>query len=290
MAPAPAVTDLVATRAGGRHPGTSHSTGESFDPFGFSSAFDAYQRVVEDRTTVTDDVHRLLLEHDVDRVLDCAAGTGLPALDLRQRGVRIDCSDGDPEMVAQFQRNAKRNRVDDRCDVRCWSQLPELGASYDYLLCRGNSLVYATTWRGGSDVAPAHLLGKYLGSFRSVLRPGGTLHVDVPRRLDLQLSRRQLDSSPLARLVESEYEGPLRRIAVAEDVVEEETCRRWRVELEVIPETGQPVQVEFERCSSRLIVDDLEPMLVRAGFVDIERRSLSSDRPSHVTVLARNPG
>jgi SAM-dependent methyltransferase len=257
--------------------------------FGFSSLFDAYQCVVQRRDEVADDVQELLTEHSAGTVLDCAAGTGLPALDLRHRGVKIDCSDGDPEMVAQFQRNAKCLGVDDQCEVRCWSQIPTLDKRYDYVLCRGNSLVYAATWGGGSEVAPTAILRRHLASFRSALLPGGVLQVDVPRRLGLAPCDGAVENSPITRPWELEYEGPLRRIAVVEEVVEEPFSRRWRVEVEITPEGGAPVRVSFERHSSRLTVDDLVPLLAQAGFVGIEQRTLPSDRPSHITVLARSP-
>jgi hypothetical protein len=66
---------------------------------GFEAAFDYYQQVVYRADDLAEDIAALLRKHDCYRVLDCAAGTGTPALQLRAilepEGFELDCSDGD---------------------------------------------------------------------------------------------------------------------------------------------------------------------------------------------------
>lgn len=256
-------------------------------PLGFASVFDAYQCAVYDRVAVADDVHSLVRQVGATRILDCAAGTGLPALDLRARGLSLECSDGDPDMVEQFRRNAKRREVDQSCEVRLWNQLSEVAGRYDYVLCRGNSLVYAGSWRVEQRVADGRELATCLRHFASVLVEGGFLQLDVPRSLALPQCDRTVESTPASRLIETEYEEVVERIAVSEEVTELADSRRWRVEVDITSRAGELVRASFDRYSSKLTITELRPLLGRAGFEIVSEKALPSDRASHLTVLAR---
>lgn len=43
-----------------------------------------------------------------------------------------------------------------------WRNLDQIDAQYDYVMCRGNSVVYASTWTGGGQVATRSGVCRYL--------------------------------------------------------------------------------------------------------------------------------
>ena len=136
-------------------------------------AFDLYQRVVSDGDQLASGLAQLIRSTGAKRVLDCAAGSGLPALQLHQQGLDVTCSDGDLTMVKRFQYNARLLGVSDECHLVDWDDLDPDDGLYDYVMCRGDSLAYAKSWGGGSGVADVDYLSRYLEKFASVMKPDG---------------------------------------------------------------------------------------------------------------------
>jgi SAM-dependent methyltransferase len=101
------------------------------------------------------------------RVLDCAAGTGLLAVGLAQRGYEVVATDASPGMVERAAALAEERGVDVATDVRRWEELGGIG-EFDAVLCVGNSIVHAPG-RAARFAAFAGMAG--------ALRPGGTLLV-----------------------------------------------------------------------------------------------------------------
>jgi SAM-dependent methyltransferase len=100
------------------------------------------------------------------RVLDCAAGTGALAVGLALRGFDVAASDASPAMIERTRALATRHGVSLRADTRRWEDLH--GATYDAVLCVGNSLAHAAGRKGRRAA---------LTGMRRVLRPGGLLVV-----------------------------------------------------------------------------------------------------------------
>lgn len=105
-------------------------------------------------------------------VLDVACGIGLDARALTNRGLRVSAVDASAEMVA-----LTRSWVSG-CDPvppvlqSTWVGLHEHFApqTFDAVLCTGNSISHA---RSSSEMS------RWLRSFRSMLKPGGMLVLDV---------------------------------------------------------------------------------------------------------------
>lgn len=224
------------------------------------------------------------------RVLDCAAGTGFPMIDLAsdQPGeFEIHCTDGDHLMIDKLFVQAKQRGLDasaftperwpglpnqpiDReALVVDWNELGQLEGGYDYVLCRGNSLAYADTWGGRRHTASNALLKSYLERMVETVRPGGYLHVDAPHRMDLAAHT----TSACARGTK-----------IWEQVTAEDDCRQWWVAFK--PEAGSTVV--FKRYSSLLTIDRVETTLQTLGL-ETKRCELHGERAEFGVIIARRP-
>ncbi len=226
------------------------------------------------------------------RVLDCAAGTGFPAIDLAiepsLRGLEIHCSDADLEMLGVLTARAKARGIevgrltppqgaglgDDAVGgLRLeWEELHKIHGTYDYVLCRGNSLAYADTWGGGRDVTSADSIRWYLGCIATKVRPGGHLHVDAPWRLDLPRETYR----PVATGA----------VSIWEQVTTESDCRHWRVDFKLPSDDT----LRFERFSTLLTIHDVAAMLDDLDFDETEPFQLSAERPGFGVIIAQKRG
>lgn len=237
----------------------------------FSEVYDYYQAAVYERDVLADAVLELLTLHSCATVLDAACGTGLPALDLRARGVSVECSDADPQMLVEFRRNARLQGVSDEC-VECrWLELGKWERKFQYVMCRGNSLVYATSWGDNSDTAADFkILEDNLKAISSVVAPGGYLHIDAPR------------SSELSEKTYPAIEFRNKVVVVTERVTLQGNSRRWDLRVSI----GDEV-FSFLRNSSNICANDFEKILIKIGFSSIEHIHLQGERPSYSVLLAR---
>lgn len=227
----------------------------------------------------------------VRTVLDCAAGTGFPALDLALAPslphLEIHCTDGDLEMLGVLNARAKAKRFEvgrlappRRCGLGDdalqslrldWDELDQIHGTYDYVLCRGNSLAYADTWTGGRDVTSTGTIRRYLKMMAAKVGPGGYLHVDAPWRLALPRE----DYQPVAT-------GAVR---IWEQVTTESDHRHWRVDFK-LPNMSR---LKFERFSTLLTIHDVKVILDSLGFEDTEPMQLPAERPGFGVIIARKP-
>lgn len=225
-------------------------------------------------------------------VLDCAAGTGFPALNLAVASglpdMKIHCTDGDPEMLQVLARRAIERNVKIR-DIAPpgrltigedsvealhldWADLDEIETDYDYVMCRGNSLAYANTWGGQSIVSSTDLIVKYLRKIAGKVRSGGHLHVDAPWKIELPHER-----------YEAVDNGSVR---ISEQVNSEADCRFWRVGFDLKKEGKRVI---FERFSTLLTIYDVQVMLDDLGFEDTEPFQLPAERAGFGVIIARKP-
>jgi SAM-dependent methyltransferase len=208
------------------------------------------------------------LDHDRSlRILDCACGTGFPALDLLTRGYDVTCSDGSEAMVSIFARNARSAGLAVVPTLVEWKRLPSVfGPVFDVVMCRGSSLVYAGTW--DDDVEPSRTaVGDAVASFVRCLRDGGRLYVDTTSRVNLRATEPVRTSYPPIEL-----DGHRVRV---EEVIENDVARRrrtWRSTL-----TVDGAEFSFSRRSYYLRHEELERMMVRAGLTDVGRADVRGE-------------
>jgi len=125
-----------------------------------------------------------LLEHArrPGAVLDASCGTGINAAALARRGFRVHATDGSHAMVRAAADRFRREQLGIPVAQCLWADLPvALGATFDVVLCIGNSLVHA---------AGADAIVQALDGLRQVTRPGGHVVVDSRNWEKLHADRR----------------------------------------------------------------------------------------------------
>jgi SAM-dependent methyltransferase len=226
--------------------------------------------VVYDRSLLADSFANLLDGLRPRTVLDCACGTGLPALDLRARGYSIDCSDADELMLEQFRTNARALAVSDQAWQLRWADLASLGRSYDLVMCRGNSLAYAESWEDGASAANREAIARHVDELAAAVAPGGWLLVDAPRALTMAEATYPAQTFRGSMVVVSE------RVTLGADhrVWEQRVC------------VGGD-EASFVRRSSNLTAEGLTGIVLGAGFDCVVPVAVDGERPSYGVLLAR---
>ena len=134
-----------------------------------------------------EDLISLLKEKEItkeSRILDTCSGTGFPAIHLFQVGYHIDCMDLMDDQIEMFKEKTEKLRIPLTVLKASWKEIHKYYAnnSYDLLLCRGNSFIYADGgWNEKIEVDPRRALESYritLKEFYNILKPGGFLYID----------------------------------------------------------------------------------------------------------------
>ena len=131
----------------------------------------------------------LMRENHVETVLDVSGGNGFPAIELRRQGWNIAYNDSDSFMKEQVEAEIKGSNDFVATMPRTLLSWEELDSaitpdSYNMIMCRGNSLPYASSWSVNqscdSDRAK-EVIQNALAQFFKILSPGGLLLVDKSR-------------------------------------------------------------------------------------------------------------
>jgi SAM-dependent methyltransferase len=266
---------------------------ESFLDIAYSQDVD--QPRAGGRDLLVRSIGNVMAERDVHRVLDCAAGTGFPALDLAAdppvKNFAIHCTDADtsmlevladrvdshfgPEFELSVSRlapkiHSPRPREGLGRFLLDWADLDQVQGTYDYVMCRGNSLVYASSWGGQKQVASKRLVTDLLRKMASKVRVGGYLHVDAPRNLG-GACRKFAETYSL--------DGAL---SVWESIETEGSSRIWTVSFKSADET-----VKFQRLSTLMDIDFVSRTLSGLGFVETDPIELEHERPGFGVIIAK---
>jgi SAM-dependent methyltransferase len=202
------------------------------------------------------------------QVLDCACGSGFPALDLYRLGYNLTCTDASPLMLKRFRRKAQLAGISLNPQRISWEELHAIyPARFDAVLCRGCSLIYAGTWDSDSD--PDWLaLECSVRSLVHCLRPGGRLYVDTTQEEDLSdEATRWTKHAPIT------IDGW--RIELQERVLADRGAgvRRWMVQLRI-----DGTLFDFERRSHYLPHARLARLLREAGLDRVGRANVVGER------------
>lgn len=129
----------------------------------------------------------------VQTILDCACGSGFPAIELKKAGFDIFCTDGSEAMIRQFRHNLEKESLDIPNKVTDWADLGKLDRKFDAILCRGNSFIYVDSWDEGTKLDPENFLSRARSALQGmydVLNEDGLLYIDMP-------SKKEYESGPV---------------------------------------------------------------------------------------------
>jgi len=137
---------------------------------------------------VCNSISDLFRTYDINKILDCACGTGEFTIELAKKGFDIDCSDGD-ELMLDI---ARKNIMDENLTLNpiyCkWDNLLDKFKenSYDTVMIRGNSLTCGVGWDNedkdykiNKEKAEENLLNCFKNIFK-LLKKGGIFYFDIP--------------------------------------------------------------------------------------------------------------
>ena len=85
-------------------------------------------------------IQRTLDRHNARTLLDAACVTGWHSIALAQKGYMVAGCDASPAMIERARTNAAQAGVKVRFEVSDFSQLDKFSATFDAILCLGNSL------------------------------------------------------------------------------------------------------------------------------------------------------
>lgn len=249
-----------------------------------------------DRAALVDSIGSEIKARGTRRLLDCAAGTGFPALDLTvaadDLGLRtVHVCDGDRVTVMELLRQARerdielaplnprlrttrtpRQAIDDL--VINWRDLDAVRGTYDYVMCRGNALAYADTWHGGDEASSLEAIRSHLVHMAAKVDAGGHLHIDAPWKL-------------------TPREGPqvvldTDKLKITEQIMDRLNHREWLLHFTEVGPEGTVTSISFRRISSALTIHDVRDQLDELDdFDEIEPFQLEAERTVYGTIIAR---
>jgi len=283
-------------RTGTTKPGTHTDFADLYEKY-LDAVYDSIARAKtgNGRWRLTRQIGNEIRDRGARDVLDCAAGTGFPGLNLIAMGsdYGIDTfhlTDGDPDMIRVLRRRSAALGVEvplpDQVQwdsagadavkivdplVLLWSELGRIGRKpYDYVLCRGNSLAYADTWTGSHDIPSHETIVSYLRQIALKVRPGGYLHIDAPWEATLTERKHRSVASGA--------------VSIWEQVESGDDHRYWSVDFKLPSET-----LRFGRYSSLLTIHDLATALDQMGFDETTPFTMAGERENFGVIIARRP-
>jgi SAM-dependent methyltransferase len=133
--------------------------------------------------TYPDSLSKAFTKLNVKSILDCAGGTGYPAIELKKMGWDISYSDGSETLVSYFQKRIEDNKLDIPAYQSRWETLTkEVPQTYDALMCSGNSFITINTYENDQPLTKASVtqnMRQAVREFYSMLKPNGVLYIDI---------------------------------------------------------------------------------------------------------------
>ena len=155
----------------------------------FASLWEACVYTIYDEKAFARDLEGLFSSIGIDKnskIVDSAAGSGFPAIELFRRGYNIECIDKMQDETSAFNERTKRLDLELKCKKATWLSMPRLYGkeAFDLLFCRGNSIHFAGGgWNRNNGSATnrdksLEMMRKTVRSFYSVIKPGGYFYLD----------------------------------------------------------------------------------------------------------------
>jgi SAM-dependent methyltransferase len=234
-----------------------------------------------DREVTADGIAAWLGPADGLRVLDCACGSGFPALELARRGYDLTCTDGSEAMLTHFRRNARLAGIELDAELVRWDDLPKrYGGTFDVVMNRGGgNYIYAGVW-DEEGLATRTAMSDALGQWIACVRPGGRFYVDITRAADLARPEPNRVRHP-AMLVGEHVVEIEEEIGIDRDTM----IRIWQAVLTVDGE-----EHEFRRRCRPLQHAELIDILTSHGLVEVRKTPIRGEYYDVYTAIRPQEG
>lgn len=246
-------------------------------PLSITQVWDICLQFEYDEEELCDGLEEWLRHYKGKQIIDCACGTGFPSLRLIQRGYDIVCSDGSVTMLDELERKARTMGLNVKPHHLMWSELSsEFGEQFDVVICRGCSLIYASSWDRDQPYN-RDVIEDALRNFHGCLAPGGVLYVDVTSKENLERNSPLVVNYP-ARVIDGH------QVHLFETIETDKTkrMRTWRPTITIDGEKHT-----LTRHSYYLPHAELTQMLRDVGFTDIEKRDIKGEH--YAVFTAKKP-
>jgi len=210
------------------------------------------------------------------KIIDTSAGTGFPALELTEKGYKIDCMDAMDDEIKVFHSKAKEKRIKIRCKKLRWLQIPKHYPKnkYNFVFCRGNSFIYASGgWNSYKKVNKKESLRKYektLQIFYNLLNDNGILYIDKFKDKE----KPGKTKVGVVKIGEKEYE-----LLFYTEIKKKLNIRQ--AQMIMIDENGK--ERGLPNITYLLTMQELIKMLKKVGFKKVKKIKLKSEK--HFDIL-----
>lgn len=236
---------------------------------------------IYDKKQYVDGLCGLLEKRGINKqslVLDAGCGSGFPSIDLIELGYRVIGTDKSSEMVRQVQLNAEKRKVSIEAYNIMWANLSkQFGPIFDFVYCRGNSLVYAASWEQ-NWIVPARSeeeIFKAIQNFYKVLKPTGQVYIDITNKNEKPHHTSIGTVDTKERPVEITWE-------IQHDAVNK--VRTWIITLEFL-ETGK--EKIYSSFSYLLPHDKLVNFFKKVGFRNVDQYVEVEGEPNYNVFVAQ---
>ncbi|PWQ97883.1 class I SAM-dependent methyltransferase [Leucothrix arctica] len=120
---------------------------------------------------------------NVSSILDCAGGTGYPAIELKQMGWDISYSDGSELLNTFFKNRIETLHLDIPTYQSRWENLTQnIPKTYDALMCSGNSFISINSYDNDASFTKTVVkqnMQQAVNEFYKMLNANGVLYIDM---------------------------------------------------------------------------------------------------------------
>ncbi len=227
-----------------------------------------------------EDLFKKLGVHKSSKILDSSAGSGFPALELKQKGYSVECMDFSEQAIEVFERKARQRNVNLRCNRLSWLEIPSFYPKdfFDFVFCRGNSFIYASGgWESKGILDSSSALRDYertLHSFYGSMAPRAWIYVDKFKDNE-KFSKKQVG---LVKIANKTYEWYFYRNPIHQERVRE---------AKMIFQNGEELLPIVDFKTYLLSFKELNGLMKKVGFRNIRKIRLPSEKDFDIMIAQK---
>lgn len=238
---------------------------------------------------------KFLKSNKVKTILDCGGGTGFPSIELKKRGWDISYCDNNKVMFENFQKKSKKEKVQIPYYFSNWAELSKkINKKFDAILCRGNSLIYASSWNAtpllhytciltyGPQPTVDEIIGwskenikSSLREFFKILNKNGLAYIDITNKKEFDKKKYPF----VEEFGEKIIDGKKAKVTWELTHDYKNKLRKWK---SIVVIDYQ--KYEFVNYSYLLRHEELVELMEEVGFKDVKKVKIEGEKNYNVFV------